>query len=58
MFHVYHLEKIEKFLQVEERYNLVYIWNTGDISKSINKKTFKDPLMRMEYNPCLINSKV
>ena len=34
--------------------NIVYIWNTGDISKPINKITFKDPLIRMGYNPCLM----
>ena len=38
--------------------NLVFFWDVSDISRPINKITFKDPLIRMEYNPCLINLKV
>ncbi len=49
---VYHLEKMEKFLRVEEKYNLVYIWNTGDISKSMNKKHLN--ILLLEWNIILV----
>ena len=34
--------------------NIVFFWDISDISRPINKITFKDPLIRMGYNPCLM----
>ena len=33
--------------------NLIYLWDTANLSKPMNKISFADPLVQLAYNPCL-----
>jgi hypothetical protein len=33
--------------------NVIYLWDTANLAKPVNKISFTDPLIQIAYNPCL-----
>lgn len=35
--------------------NVVYLWDINIVTRPINKITFQDSLLQINYNPCILN---